>query len=58
MADTDVNTNNTGSEDGKFSILVLCEACAGPTHIERIGVQNYYVCDDVTCMWMKAVPEE
>lgn len=37
------------------AVLVYCLACGGDTHIEHIGVQDYYVCDDVTCMWMQPV---
>ena len=57
MADTVDNTGNTGNEEGKYSVTVLCEACGEPTHIELIGVKHYHVCDDVTCMWMKQVQQ-
>lgn len=37
------------------SVPVYCWACGGDTHVERIGVQDYYVCDDVDCMWMQPI---
>lgn len=38
-----------------MSVPIRCEVCGGDTHTEVIGVQEYYVCSDVTCMWMRPV---
>lgn len=37
------------------SVPMRCAVCGGTVHVETIGVQDYYVCDDVTCMWMEPV---
>jgi hypothetical protein len=34
-----------------MSVPIRCEACGGETHIETIGVKDYYFCNDITCNW-------